>query len=758
MKTKQWIYFMFFATGASSLIYQIVWLRILSRTTGISIHATATVVAAFMAGLALGSYLIGRMIDKRNDELRVYGILEFLVGLTALLIPTLFSASVPIYSAVYQGTGESVSVTAFVMGLVSFVTLLIPTALMGGTLPVLTSYLVKKQFLFGKHLSLLYGINTFGAVCGVLLSGFFLIGLLGESATMLLAVSINFAVGALAYGLYRSERTEVPAPALSQDASPGHVISPYSTGTRRMILAAFCISGFTALAYEVIWTRQLILFLLNSVYAFAAMLAVFLSGVALGSVAVNTKADRIESPLLAFGALELVVACLSVLNLHLFAPLDTYLVAARRSWLGPMLSTVILVFPITFCFGMIFPIAARCYAKSVEEVGSFTGRFYAVNTVGCILGALLAGFYLVPTLGSSKTVILLGAANAAIGVILIALEAPRSAKVKYVVGFGITFLILFGFTVKGTDPFLGTIKKRILKYQTWIEARNPGIKAPAKILRNEEGLAGTVTAFAVGPLKQLWINGVGMTVLCTETKLMTHLPVMMTPEPRDMLVICFGMGTTVKSASIYPKLKITAVELVSQCFETFGFYHPGAEDVLKRPQVHLVANDGRNHLLLSEKRYDVITVDPPPPIWSARVVNLYTEEFFRLCRSRLNPDGTMCLWLYADEKSDQASVIRTFSRVFPYCSVWSGVTVRGYYLVGRLRDMTDEELQQRITKAFEDPKMVADLEEYNKVCSTPEKLRSMLVMNNVGVDLVRSDREIALITDDYPLTEFFLWR
>lgn len=759
MRTKQWIYVLFFASGASSLMYQVVWLRILSRTTGITIHATATVIAAFMAGLALGSYFIGRMIDKRNDELRVYGILEFLIGGVALLIPTLFSRSVPIYSAVYAAGGENVPVTALVMGAVSFVTLLIPTALMGGTLPVLTSYLVKRQSLLGKHLGLLYGINTLGAVYGVVLSGFFLIGLFGETATIGVAVLINFVIGAGAYIIFRSDSAAAPERPIAEEASNRHPISPYSSGTRRVILVAFCISGFTALAYEVIWTRQLILFLLNSVYAFSAMLAVFLTGVALGSVAVNNRADRLQFPLLAFGILELAVACCSVINLHLFSPMDTYLVADRvNGWIGPIVATILLVFPITFGFGMIFPIAARCYAKSVEEVGSFTGRFYAVNTVGCIAGALLAGFYLVPSLGSSKTVMLLGAANAGVGLILILLEMPHPSKMKYGVSLGTVFVILLGFTVAGGDPFLGTIRNRIFGFHKALALEFPKKDIKPDIFLNEEGLAGTVTAFGIGPVKQLFVNGVGMTVLCTDTKLMAHLPVMLASTPREMLVICFGMGTTVKSASIYPDLNITAVELVSECFRTFGFYHPGAEGILKRPQIRLVANDGRNHLLLSKKRYDVITVDPPPPLWSAGTVNLYTEEFFRLCKSRLNPDGAMCLWLCQDERSVPAPVIRTFAAVFPHCTVWSGITAEGCYLLGKLKPMPADELQQRIKKAFQNPKMIADLKEYDDICATPEKLASLLRMTEANVEVVKNNREIPLITDDYPVTEFFLWR
>jgi len=294
MKYKYLVFALFFASGISGLMYEVVWLRMLTRITGVTIHATATVLAAFMAGLALGSFILGNYVDRRRDALRLYAQLEFFVAVSALLVPVLLAASVPVYRYVYQLSGEAVLTSAMARGAISFVFLLIPTTIMGGTLPVLTSCLVRRDFLFGRNFSILYGLNTLGAVLGVVLSGFVTIGTFGEWASIYIGVAINMVVAAIAYSVYVMDRRirEVPVTDKHTSDIRTKTISPYTDGVRTVVLVAFCISGFTALAYEVIWTRQLILFLMTSIYAFSGMLAIFLTGIALGSLSMTRMADR----------------------------------------------------------------------------------------------------------------------------------------------------------------------------------------------------------------------------------------------------------------------------------------------------------------------------------------------------------------------------------------------------------------------------------------------------------------------------------
>lgn len=758
MRNKYFVYAVFFASGISGLMYEVVWLRMLARITGVTIYATATVLAAYMAGLALGSLLLGRFVDKRNDALRIYAGLEFLVAGAALLVPVLFSLSIPLYQFVYHATGENLTVTTIIRAVVSFLSVLIPTTIMGGTLPVLTSFLVRKDSLFGKNFSLLYGLNTLGAVFGVLLSGFVTIGALGEQNTVYLAVSINLLVALVAYALYLGDRSIEQVSVSSSDTEPTGAkhISPYSDRIRATILVAFAISGFTSLAYEVIWTRQLILFMKTSIYAFSGMLAVYLCGVALGSMSMNNLVDRLKSPLAVFGFLELLVGILSVANLHLFYPLDS---PFSRKFFGPYLGIVavfVIVFPLTFVLGLIFPIAARSYAESVEKTGASVGRLYGLNTVGSILGSIAAGFFLIPLWGSTAAIVFLACINIVLAAILFLLEASRTTtqKVYFYGALAVGAVLIVG--IVGQDPFLATIERRVYRGSVTPEAKAWKMSRGTEIFSNKEGLEGTITAYAIDHEKKLWINGVGMTRLCTETKLMAHLPLFFVKNPKDFLSICFGMGTTVKSASVYPQLNITAVELVPECFENFSYFHPEAGDLLKKSNIKLVANDGRNYLLLNPKKYDVISIDPAPPIWSAGTVNLYSKEFFALCRKHLKPDGVLSLWFPGGTQDENLAVIRTFCEVFPEFSVWAGPFGWGFFCIGTLKDMPLDQLQHNMEQALKNPAILEDLSEYDKDCIKPEQLLKLRI-----IDKAKREKIVqrgVLITDNYPYTEFFLWR
>jgi spermidine synthase len=746
------IYLIFFASGISGLIYEVVWLRMLSRIMGVTIYATSTVVAAFMAGLALGSFLFGKFIDRRKDPLRIYAALELLIGAAALAVPLVFSLSLPIYQYIYQLSGENQLWITVVRTLICFVTLLLPTTLMGGTLPVLTSWLVKRGSLFGRSFSLLYGINSFGAVLGVIISGFFTLEFVGEYRTILLGVLINLFVAILAYAVYKKDLQIEGRPVLAAAAEKR--ISPYSDQVRRVVLAAFIVSGFTSLAYEVIWTRQLILFLRTSIYAFSGMLAVFLAGIALGSISMRNMADKLTRPLLLLGILELAIGLISIGNLYLFPAFDFSL----SEWPGrtALVATIAIVFPLTFIFGMIFPTASVCYAKDTAAAGASVGWLYSANTIGSIAGALLAGFWLIPGWGSTNAVVVLALLNMGLGLLLVWLETVSSLRTKLYYLAVIPVFLLLIIQVKGKDPFLSTIELKVDKFCK--KASNVlNSNSSYNIFYNKEGLEGTVTAFSINNRKQLWINGIGMTVLCTETKLMTHLPIMFASKPpKEMLIICFGMGTTLKSAVIYPEMNITTVELVPETYELFEYYHKNGGEMLKTPKVRALVNDGRNQILLSPKKYDIITVDPSPPITSAGTVNLYAREFLQLCKERLTPEGVMCLWFPPGREDEVKSLVKTFASVFPNTLVYAGPNHYGFYLLGPMQKIAENEFRDNVEKAFANPAILRDLGEYDNSCANPQKLYQMLLWNNEEIG--RIGKEGSLITDDSPYTEFFLWR
>ncbi|MGA2093933.1 MAG: fused MFS/spermidine synthase [Sedimentisphaerales bacterium] len=734
------IFWLFFASGISGLIYEVVWLRILSRVIGVTAYATAVTLAAFMAGLALGSFIFGRFVDKRNDQLRIFAQLQISLAIFAIITPIILNGSVPVYKFVSVITHQNAVAISLSKVVVSFLSLLLPAMLMGGTLPALTSYLVRQGGMFGKNFSLLYGLNTLGAVVGVLLSGFITIGAIGEWNTIFIGAAINLLVGFITLVIYRRGLRFAGITDTIRSAgvkTADNRISIYPDTVRKTVLIAFMISGFTALAYEVIWTRQLILFLLTSIYAFSGMLAIFLIGVALGSMFMNKFVDRLRTPLFIFGILELAIGVLSIFNLYLFGLLD-------GTFLSRIFSPVVLILPLTFLFGVIFPIASLCYAKSTDVTGTSVGALYAFNAIGNVAGSLLTGFLFINLLGSSKTVVILGFVNIMLGLVLLWLEpfASKGSKLKFLLIVPFAVVLTLGF--KGKDPFLAVIENRIAQ-----GAHN------YKIYENRETVEGTVTSFIKNDAKQLWINGYGQTVLCTETKLMAHLSVMLADKPKEMLVICFGMGTTPTSACIYDDLKITCVELVPEVFKCFPYYHSEAQKVISRPGFRMIGNDGRNFLLLSPDKYDIIIVDPSPPVYNAGTVNLYTREFLTLCREHLTRGGVMCLWFPGSSREDNLAIYKTFNSVFSNMTIWKGPRGWGFYLFGTLRPTSID--GAKIEGAFTNPLLVKDLSEYDDVCVTSRQLLKLYMLRD-GNDLERVTKTAPIITDNYPYTEFPLWR
>ena len=742
---RKFLFFLFFVSGISGLIYEVVWLRILSRVIGVTTYATAITLAAFMLGLALGSVLFGRLSDKRNNQLLFYSILQVIIAIAAAVTPALFRISIELYRTLHLISSHNSLLLLLSRILASFILLLIPTTLMGGTLPLLISYLVKKEGKFGKNFSLLYGLNTFGAVVGVLLSGFITIGFFGEQQTINIGVLLNLVVGIAGYLLYRKTSIQ---PYTEEDkklkiSQADSQISPYNDKIRTLVLITMAISGFTALSYEVIWSRQLILFLLTSIYAFSGMLAVFLTGIATGSTIMNRFVDKLKKPLVVFGFLELLIGILSISNLYFFEPLS-YNTFTR------LIAPIILVFPLTFLFGTIFPVASLCYAKSISKSGTSTGTLYCFNTIGNVAGSLVTGFLFFGTLGSSKTVMLLGFINLLIGFILIAAEAGKFQilKMRYLAVLALAFALSIG--LKDKDPFLNAIKNKIQK----------DMQVDCDFPCNEEFAEATVTAVLTKDKKDkvIFLNGVGQTIGCTETKLMAHLPILLAESPRDMLVICFGIGTTLRSASIYEDLNTTVVELVPAEFECFKYFYDDAEDILRQKNVRLVADDGRNFLLCSPDKYDIISVDPSPPIYSAGTVNLYSQEFFKLCKEHLKQNGIMCLWFPRGSNAlsqDGDYLIKTFYSVFPDVSLWIGPRQWGIYLIGKIKPR-DIDIN-KIEKAFTNPKFLQDITEVDRTCDTAKKLLGLQICTE-PYQTEYITQNVSLITDDYPFTEFPLWR
>jgi spermidine synthase len=723
---------LFFLSGSSGLLYEVVWLRMLGQTLGNTVYATSTVLAVFMGGLALGSFVFGRFADHVRRPLVLYSLLEAGIGITALLSLGMTRWPLPVYRAIYHFAGDSRAALTFAQVCIAVAALLSPTALMGATLPSLCAYGIRRGSLAGRVSGTLYALNTLGAMVGVLAAGFILIGAVGETRTVIIGVAINITVALLAMALLPAYAAGESVPE-DQDAPPFPMAADSSASrrVRRTVLICFGISGFASLAMEIVWSRLLALDLGTSIYAFSAMLVVMLAGIGIGG-SIGGRVERWKDPLTALARLELGVACAIAVGLVTFVSMQD---------LPIFLPPLLIVGPAALLLGIAFPVAVRCYTDHAQILGRRVGELYAWNTVGCILGSLAGGFVLIPIFGTAHTGAISAGlmALASIALLTVHPKGLRRVQLKDVA----LFLVTIAAVADIHDPYREVIVGRF--------------GAGAEIFDHAEEATATTTAAGDPkfPLSRaLIINGVGMTTLWTGNKLMADLPIWLADRPHDVLVVCLGMGTAFRTATRHPNIDVTAVEIVPAVRRFMHFYHPDADRVMAQPNAHVVIDDGRNYLLMHPRKFDVITIDPAPPIYAAGTVNLYTQEFFRLCSDRIRPGGVVCLWLPPDQVSEEKMILHTYASVFPYISAWAGPGFPGFFLIGSHRPVPD--VAARIRRGFDDPAVVADLNEWDHQVDTPGKVLALYVCGRDG--LLNATGDAPIITDDHPYTEFPLWR
>ncbi len=733
---------LFLISGASGLIYQVVWLRMLTRTLGSTVYATSTILAVFMGGLALGSYLFGCYADRVRRPLMVYAILEAGIGLAALLTLGMNSWPEPFYRAVYSLAGDSRPILTAGQILLVATALLIPTTLMGATLPTLCAYGVRRSAEVGRTVGTLYALNTIGAMLGVLISGFVLLGEIGETRTIIVGVVINVLVAVAALLFFPNQSGDGPPVVEASSEAAGKAAgkalavedAAAARRVRLMVLLSFGVSGFVSLALEMIWSRMLALYLGTSVYAFTAMLGVMLAGIGVGGW-IGGRVERWKDPLLILIRLELGIAFMAALGIVSFALYRNMPI---------IIAPLAMVGPVALLLGIAFPVAVRCYTDHANVVGRRVGELYAWNTVGCILGSLAGGFVLVPLLGVSTTGALLVVITLISALLLIAVH-PKGFSVARMMDYALIAASLLTVISVG-NPYRDMLYNKMFAFSDEFVVFDHVEEASATT---------TVGGIPENPLaRMLLVNGHGMTVLLTGNKLMANLPLWLVEKPKDALVICMGMGTTFRTASLHPEIDVTVVELVPAVAKMMHYFHNNATEVLARPNAHVVVDDGRNYLLMHPKKFDVITIDPAPPLHSAGTVNLYAKEFFDLCASRTKPGGIVCLWVPVAPMSESKMVLRTFATAFPYVSVWRGPTYPGFYLMGSQHPITD--VESKIRAGFKDSTVVADLIEWDETCSSPERIMALYLCDRQA--LLDFTQGSPVVSDDRPYTEFPMFR
>ena len=713
---KPIVWLIFILSGASALIYEVIWMRQLTLVFGSTVFATSTVLTAFMAGLALGSFYFGRKIDEsRMSPLKLYALLEAGIGGFCVIWPLLFTALTGLYVLTFRYITSEFYTLSIIRFILTFGILLIPSTLMGGTLPVLTRFFVKRLEQLGTDIGILYALNTFGAVVGTVAAGFFLIEAVGVTWSLRIAIIINIVVALVALLLARqsqeieTDETETSSTEIETESELKDTPSLATDGgeswiERRLVLWAIGISGFCALAYEVLWTRILVFFLGSTTYAFATMLAAFLFGIALGSMILARWVDRIKQPVITFGIVQLGIGLFALILMPAFEQLYGLTYALQSTFGGSRFWAFFSCFLVmclpTFLMGASFPLVTKIYTGDEQKLGRSIGNVYAVNTVGSILGAFCAGFILIPLFNIRPSIVLTVVLNTAIGSFLVlkgwrASQAtgsepvPTSSGVKgFFQGLGIGVPIV---NIGLALIVLLTLNQPLFLKSTIYKTQRPGdivvdyeeeVDATVTTLKDDEGVYRLYVDANQAADASRWDS--------PSHRVIAHLPLLLHPNPKRALVVGFGMGLTSHSITQHG-VQVDAIELskgVINAAKTH-FKHIN-EDVFENKLLNYELNDGRNHILMTQKNYDMISTGIIHPLVSAGSSNIYTEDFYKLCKRILTEDGVMCQWvpLHRLPESHYKMIVRTFIQVFPETTLWYKYTPDFVILIGTKEPLT----------------------------------------------------------------------
>lgn len=729
----------FLISGATGLVYEIVWSRYVQQLIGSSGYAHTVTLATFMAGLGLGNHLLGRQADRWRSPLALYAWLEVGIGAYGLAFPALFVA----WTALYLRVGAALGPTSpWILPLkltLGALVMVLPATLMGGTLPALCRWLVRHQAHLGQRIGALYFINTAGAVFGCALGGFVLLEAWGLSMTMTATAWVNLIIGGALLAVARWLEPPAELEVDEEDERPDTAPSPVTdeevprrgaeaARSPRVVLSAFWVAGLggaLSMLYELVWIRLVGFVFGSSTWSFSVMLMTFISGMAIGGGLAAWLMRRPRPLLSALGGCQLGIAA-SVLVMVPFYERFPYLFALLRATvarsdtgfvmlqaLQVLLLAALMLIPTTL-MGMALPMATRLVTREVGSVGHDVGRVFAVNTFGTLLGASITGLALIPALGLQNTLYLGVLMSATLGLSVLAVAGRRRGLLG---GAGVCALLLVLAVAWGVgrwDPILMTAGffRRKAPPESFEAMRER--YARHKLLFARDGQDMTVTVFEVDDEVFLKVNGkTDASTLREDMVTQTisgHLPVLLHPgEPRDALVIGLGSGVTAGAVLRHPDTRVTIVELSESVVEGARHFAHVNHDVLNDPRATLHIGDARDFLLLEERDegYDVVISEPSNP-WISGVANLFAVDFFEAVERNLAPDGVYVQWLQLYAFSDEAFTrsVRSLRRIFPHVTVWRFTRADALILASRQPLQSDPEtLAERLNL----PSIASDL-------------------------------------------------
>lgn len=678
----------FLLSGSTGLIYQVLWGRILSLTFGSTTAATGTVLAIFMGGLALGGWWAGERADRLRRPLRTYALLECGVGLSALLASIEFAAAPPLVHLIWPAFGYNGPAVFALRLTVTCAALLPPTIMMGATLPVLGRYCAIGASDMSARIGLLYGMNTIGAAVGAFLAGFVLIPRIGVSATTAAAAFVNILLFAVTFWFDRKfslsetappERSESKAGKPRQSKKLQQTPTPVNSITDPRLLTttllAFSVSGAVALVYEVAWTRALLLIIGSNIHAFAAMLTTFLLGLFLGALLAARFAHRLRRPLAALAWAELAVGVTAWAGFANFDSLPWMSLSALDPRSGSANAALVTRFglpalvmlPSAVCLGALFPLAVQACETGLATIGRKVGCLYACNTFGAIVGALAASFYLIPHFGTQITLHVAMATNAALAILFWSASAPVKrrpgdqvlnrwpallfAVVMIWVGWPTRWDDLAIIMAQPTRHVLAQYVSRTheMPYPTQAVFLQE-TQQQQNLLFEADGTSSHVAVVQFLNGRGLLTNGhqdASDTTDMPTQVLLAGLPLLLHADqgaPLDTAVVGWGSSVTAGVAEHFPIRKITALELEPEVFRASNFFETANHHARSDRRLQAIVEDARSYFLFDRSTYDVI-ISEPSNVWQAGVCNLFTRDYFQICKARLRPNGLFAQWL-----------------------------------------------------------------------------------------------------------------
>ncbi len=734
---------LYFFSGFTALVYEITWARMLGLIIGTTIAAWGTVLAVFMGGMAVGATAGGRLVDRIRYPFRLFALCEAGIGIFGAASPMLLHLSGRIISAIQPFPATMGAAPAFTRLIVAGGLLAIPTILMGCTFPAISRALFSKQRPFGDDLGKIYSANTFGAVAGALAAGFALLPAFGMSSSLFLAAGINIvvAVAALRLSSRRREDGTVGAVATESGNMPASVALP-----EWLFPSVLASSGFCAMACEILWSRGLVFFLTSTTYAFTIVLSVVLTGLAFGGIIASWLAKKIKNPVSWIAGLQIGVGLLGLASPWALHHVDQVIQFAESRWapswrLWLMVRYIVcsaIIFPPALGMGATFPLIIGASIKSLSASGRTVGYQTSLNTIGGIAGALTAAFLLIPWAGIQRSFIIIGILNCAAGLTVLraGIHCPLKIIIPGIAASAALFVLSGSFI--GSNP--------LILYSSVV--RRAGSTISVESVREDKTACGAVLKTEFGRILNIdGFNAAG-TYRYEYMHLLAHLPVLLSPSPDTVLVICLGTGTTCGTASLYPAVKrIDCAEISPAVIASLGNFSDVNYDAAENPKIRLLCTDGRNHLLTTRRRYDIITLEPMHPYLSS-ATNLYSTDFYRLCRERLSAHGVMAQWapMHILSPREYRMLIASFASVFPHTSLWFLGTEA--VLLGTMDSLKIDvtELKRR---------MAADAvrRDLTKISlDSPGRLLSCFLLDEQQIKEYVKD--VPLITDDRPRIEF----